>query len=396
MVQENSQPERGQSIVIFAILMIVFLALAALVIDGGFSLAKRREAQNAADAGALAGAEALCGGGTQAEAQAQALDYAGRNGAINPVPVISFGSTGITVTATMPHQTFLASIIGSEVVSPTASASAGCFVPCNLKGVLPVAWLCEDLETGSQQACGIHYEDPNAQPTDPQLYVIMDQIKVEGDVCMDPPNSGTPVGALDCDLNNDGYNELKTGGGRSWLDLDGGGGGSNQLKQWVLGGYGGDLVEHTWFTGQSGTANDVFQAVATLWDQIVLLPVFDTYPCVGRPDINCPDLFHTKASGDLWDDQIVPCNGPNCPASQLFFHVVSFSAFHITCVEAPGVLNPYTHQKPDCPGKNAAIAANPSIPENTKSIEGYFVEYNAGEGRCTGPDVGVHTIYLNN
>jgi len=384
MTPEINHREHGQSLVIFAILTIVFVALAGLVIDGGFSLAKRREAQNAADAGALAGAEVLCRGGTEADAQAQALDYAGRNGAVDPIPLIDFGEDGITVTATIPHITFLAKIFGSDVVSPTAIASAGCYVPCDLTGVLPVAWLCEGLETGSQEACGIHYP-ADGEYEGPQLFVIMDAVKAEGDVCMDPPNSGLPAGALDCDLNNDTINELKTGGGRSWLDLDGSGGGSNQLVDWVLGGYDGTLHEHTWFAGQSGVANDVFQAVGDIVDTIVLLPVFDTFPCNGQPDINCPDLYHDKPP-DEWQDSMILTSG----ASQLYFHVVSFSAFHITCVEAPGVPG-----HPDCPGKNAALAANPSIPENTKSIEGYFVEYNAGEGRCTGPNVGLHTIYLN-
>ncbi len=383
LTQKINLRESGQNLVVFAILMLVFLMLAGLVIDGGFSLAKRREAQNAADAGALAGAEVLCKGGTEADAQAQALDYAGRNGAVNPVPLVSFGTGGITVTATIPHQTFLAGIFGSNVVYPTAVASAGCYVPCNVRGVLPVAWLCEGLDTGGQEACGIHYP---GDPEEPQLYVIMDAIKSEGDVCQDPPNSGLPVGALDCDLDpNDGINELKTGGGRSWLDLDGSGGGSSQLVDWVLGGYDGELREHTWFAGQSGVANDVFQAVGEIVDTIVLLPVFDTFPCNGQPDLNCPDEYHNKPP-DEWQDQMILTSG----TSQLYFHVVSFSAFHITCVEAPGIPG-----HPDCPGKNAAIAANPSIPENTKSIEGYFVEYNAGEGKCDGPNVGVHTIYLN-
>lgn len=382
MTQITTHRERGQNLVVFAILMIVFLALAGLVIDGGFSLAKRREAQNAADAGALAGAEVLCKGGTEADAQAQALDYAGRNGAVKPLPLIDFGTDGITVTATITHETFLARIFGSDVVSPTAAASAGCYVPCSVRGVLPVAWLCEDLATGSQEACGIHYTGGS---TGPQLYVIMDAVKSSGDVCMDPPNSGQPAGALDCDLNDDGINELKTGGGRSWLDLDGSGGGSNQLVDWVLGGYDGSLREHTWFAGQSGVANDVFQAVGDIVDTIVLLPVFDTFPCNGQPDINCPNLYHNKPP-DEWQDEMILTSG----TSQLYFHVVSFSAFHITCVEAPGIPG-----HPTCPGKAAAIAANPSIPQNTKSIEGYFVEYNAGQGKCTGPNVGVHTIYLN-
>ncbi len=51
--------EQGQAIVILAFAMIVLLAFAALAIDGGNAYVNRRRAQNAADAGALAGAHQL-------------------------------------------------------------------------------------------------------------------------------------------------------------------------------------------------------------------------------------------------------------------------------------------------------------------------------------------------
>jgi hypothetical protein len=51
--------EKGQSIVIIAAAMIGLLALAGLAIDGGNMFLQRRRAQNAADAGALAGTRVL-------------------------------------------------------------------------------------------------------------------------------------------------------------------------------------------------------------------------------------------------------------------------------------------------------------------------------------------------
>ena len=95
--------------------MVVLVALAALVIDGGFAYAKRREAQNAADAGALAGANALCAG-NPGLAEPQALDYAiNRNGAT--AAEVTWSTKVVTVTTTIPHQTFLAGIFGSDVVT---------------------------------------------------------------------------------------------------------------------------------------------------------------------------------------------------------------------------------------------------------------------------------------
>jgi len=47
--------ERGQAIVMIAFGFIVLIGFAALAIDGGMVYSDRRHAQNAADAGALAG-----------------------------------------------------------------------------------------------------------------------------------------------------------------------------------------------------------------------------------------------------------------------------------------------------------------------------------------------------
>ncbi len=51
--------EQGQAIIILALAMVALLAFAALAIDGGNTYVERRRAQNAADAGALAGAREL-------------------------------------------------------------------------------------------------------------------------------------------------------------------------------------------------------------------------------------------------------------------------------------------------------------------------------------------------
>lgn len=58
-MEDTTRSERGQAIVLMALLMIGLLAFAALAIDGGNTYVERRRAQNAADAGALAGAREL-------------------------------------------------------------------------------------------------------------------------------------------------------------------------------------------------------------------------------------------------------------------------------------------------------------------------------------------------
>jgi Flp pilus assembly protein TadG len=57
---------------------VVLMALLALIIDAGWIYADRRQAQNAADAAALAGARALCDRGATSAREA-AVDFADRN-----------------------------------------------------------------------------------------------------------------------------------------------------------------------------------------------------------------------------------------------------------------------------------------------------------------------------
>jgi hypothetical protein len=83
--------ERGQSLVLVVFMLIVLLVFAGLAIDGGMVFLERRRMQNAADAGALAGArelvEAMCDQTDRVTADVtihQALvDYAQVNGVQN-------------------------------------------------------------------------------------------------------------------------------------------------------------------------------------------------------------------------------------------------------------------------------------------------------------------------
>ena len=69
----------GQVLVIFALSITVLFAAAGLAFDVGRFYSERRFLQNAADAAALAAANALIRGDTAAEADAQARDILARN-----------------------------------------------------------------------------------------------------------------------------------------------------------------------------------------------------------------------------------------------------------------------------------------------------------------------------
>ena len=51
--------QRGQVIVLFALVLLILLGMAAVAVDGGFGLVQQRRAQNGADFGAQAGTKSL-------------------------------------------------------------------------------------------------------------------------------------------------------------------------------------------------------------------------------------------------------------------------------------------------------------------------------------------------
>ncbi len=98
--------ERGQTLVLVVIGFLVFVAVLALVLDGGNAYAARRQAQNAADAGALAGATYMCQHRNEAGVVASAIgvaeDYAVLNEAVDPPDVYaSLDAASVMVTATV-------------------------------------------------------------------------------------------------------------------------------------------------------------------------------------------------------------------------------------------------------------------------------------------------------
>ena len=392
LAQSPARPERaerGQSIIIVAVLLVAMMALLAVIFDGGFTYFQRRLAQTAADSGALAGARALCtGDGDPLEV---AEDYAVNRNAADTADA-SLDEGLLTVETSITFDTFFASIVGFPEVDVVAGAEAGCFVPSGFTGhVMPIAWACEPPTTDlnpdnwTENECAVKYADPdtNSYP----IYVLMDSVSASEDYyCQDPPNSGLPGGGLDCDVNNDGNNDIFAQGGRSWLDLDATSGGSNQLVNWING-TPVEISTHMWRAGQQGVSNNVFQAAAskTGWDMV--MPVFDAF-CSKAVDSGCPTPWH---------------EGDNHPGgggtSTVWYHIISFSIFHITCVDAPGAGTPLG----GCPGANAARAAmaaagyNNGQTNSLKAIEGYFVEgYIPGaEGENTdGPYTGGFTLYL--
>ncbi|TAK65353.1 MAG: hypothetical protein EPO22_05015, partial [Dehalococcoidia bacterium] len=72
--------QRGQVLVMAALVAAIVLGMAGLAIDVGFAMRERGKAANAADAAAMAGADVLLNGGERDVAISTALAYAQKNG----------------------------------------------------------------------------------------------------------------------------------------------------------------------------------------------------------------------------------------------------------------------------------------------------------------------------
>jgi hypothetical protein len=79
-----ARAERGQVLIIFAILLVLLLGFAGFAIDIGRQVAERRHVQTAADAGALAACRAIIAGSSDSTAAAAARDVALANLADSP------------------------------------------------------------------------------------------------------------------------------------------------------------------------------------------------------------------------------------------------------------------------------------------------------------------------
>lgn len=102
--RDGRHGSRGQVLVLFALGLVALLGAAGIAFDGGRFLMERRSLQNAADAAALAAANSLIRGGTNADAESEARAILaqnlanGPNGIVAPLPptspVYSSGNAG--------------------------------------------------------------------------------------------------------------------------------------------------------------------------------------------------------------------------------------------------------------------------------------------------------------
>jgi hypothetical protein len=154
--------EAGQVLIQVAILVGVLFAFLALALDGGHYYAERRRMQNAADAGALAGARELCFG-EPSNAEAAAEDYAINRNDAQWATVDVAGGVTVNVVAGETMDTFFAGLIGIETAEVQAEAAATCGKVTTICGVWPMAFDVNNFD--KEGGCGQHiilWEDGKA------------------------------------------------------------------------------------------------------------------------------------------------------------------------------------------------------------------------------------------
>ncbi len=405
--------ERGQSLVMVALILAGLIAVAALIVDGGNIYLNRRQAQTAADAAAMAGAHELCAkGGNLTSVTTLVTRYAVVENRATSLDSVSIVGGQVQVAVTKSTQSFFAPIFGQNANVATAEAAAGCFTPAAYKGVLPIAWTCRPPEGQTPQPdCYLHKvpfnifttlysniadykgkagkifdEGDGVIPTSyldgvggKMIYIVMDVDKFNHAKDCAPPIG---AGSIICDLNGDGVSDVYGGANRGWLYLDGKPGAA-AIGNIVEKGFQTPVKIPQWFEGTNGGQASVFDAVEKRVGQIVvLLPIY-TAICDGKGGkgttkeklpTDCPSVF-------IAGDEISQATSGN---SSTFYRVAGFAPFVVTCVSKGN--------SDKCPGKEYA-----KLPNNQKTLEGYFLDgYATGSDIAPGGglDLGVYIISL--
>jgi hypothetical protein len=163
---ERRDAERGQVLVLLALLVVILLAFAGLAIDGGRQTAERRHVQTAADAGALAACRELTQGGSDAAAAQAARDVALANLQASPAGASATIATDLAREYTSGH-------VGDPAYLESGIIVAGSSVRVAIDSVLPSTFGrvvgVQELETGARAHCAL--EGSPAVPIVARRYV---------------------------------------------------------------------------------------------------------------------------------------------------------------------------------------------------------------------------------
>jgi Flp pilus assembly protein TadG len=330
LMQRHLGQEKGHVLVLVALLLtFVLLPMVALAVDGGHLYAERRRMQNAADAGALAGAHVLCfGSGTEAAARAAAIDYTiNRNNAEAAIVDIEESTKTVYVTASINTNTYFAGIFGMTTVPVAARSAAACGRTPQVCGVMPLAF---NLNAWEKINCG-------------QTFYVWDDTVGE-DLCE----------KCECD-------EMLTSSAsvgpahRGWLNLPsppepyldpyncGGTCGTSSLKCWIENGYSGPLSEGDCVPGDPGVIEAARHSTRTrIGDKMYIV---------------------------IWDGTCSPTTVGTCPGTG--YRVVTLGYIEIVDVLTITLDPKEGYSKSDCPSNAKIIVARRDCGEAPASECGY-------------------------
>lgn len=238
MQRVSLRDERGASALLVALLMVPLLGLGAIAVDVAAVYSERRQLQNGADAAALAVGHD-CAGGDCGAWQTTADELTGANyraaGSTHGVPVVTFGTSEVTVDNPGVQDHWLAPVLGVASTDVTASATVRWGAAGSGTAVLPLAfsWCAFEAQTGGGLPTG----------TDP---VVIQWTKTDDTTCTGP--SG-----------------LEVSGGFGWLATDAGVCGSTTAIDGIV----------PSSTGASVPAECSPEYFASLIGETVLLPIFE-------------------------------------------------------------------------------------------------------------------------
>ena len=130
--------ESGQSLAIWVTAIFVMVLMLALVVDGGSAFFHKTEAQNAADAAALAGAHEMAMGRSTHRIVDAIVTYAIGNGSDSGRYIINWRNRTVTVSANDDSPVFFAKVAGIEKMKARADAEAKVLPVYEAKELLPV------------------------------------------------------------------------------------------------------------------------------------------------------------------------------------------------------------------------------------------------------------------
>jgi hypothetical protein len=432
----------GQSLVFVAIISIALFAALALAMDVGYTYAMRRWAQNAADAGALAGANELCRPEDTANrftrARAAGIDFGvNRNRYLNSSMGFTqtasvfmsdndgtIGDNKVRVDVSIQYPTLASRFFGRDTESAPATATAQCACPNGAvgAGVVPIAWRCTNFNNGDcQDIQRIPNDHTCTRGVDP-IFVFFDLDSSGGNTiyktywCTQwgpPPVGLTGVISITCDSNGDNVADiipispLNPTNKWFWVDTDGNNCSASDENNIIQNGLTTPMYKHYWYPECSGNMGSAYNNLDSVREgSRVIIPVFDrecqaTDPTLPSYDANCHAGPRSTNPLDAVTDIRVGGAGNS---NTNWYHLGDFELLHIRCVAPPAGGPQSRCENATTDARGWLMANNPSGQGNQSKIggepafEGCFVGgFIPGFLGPPGPETcsqGAYTIFL--